>query len=158
LFRRKDHLEKIIYETIRLAQQSITLRLVQNNPVVFSNPSVTYSVPPGYYIATILMVNNCNPEAVVSHPPTEFHPERYRKNRLDGCPAGKEFLVSTFGHGKHACPGERFSINALKVITSIILERLRIKPQFKNVSIPETQLGAVARTDKHCYIAYSKLK
>jgi len=149
--------EKVIYETIRLAQQSITLRLAQQ-PVTFTKGNLSYEVPKGYYIATILMVNNCSPEAVVNYPPTEFHPERYKKNRLEGCPAGKEFLVSTFGHGKHACPGERFSLNAIKVIITIMLERLNLKPAFSTVKIPETQLGAVARADRLCFVNYTKLK
>lgn len=52
-------------------------------------------------------------------------------------------LLSTLSLTRHACPGERFSLNTIKLFVSILLDRLNLSPEFREVKIPETQLGAV---------------
>jgi len=152
-----EHLDKCIYETIRLAQQSITLRVVRK-PMEVTQGNKTFTVPPGYYLATLLNVMNCRPPAVPDgvFPSQEFHPERYSKGKVVGCPSSHEYVVSTFGHAKHACPGRSFSINTFKVVMNEIFDRLELTPTFKEVKIPHTQMGAVARLDRSCWVEYKK--
>jgi len=109
-----EYMDKCIYETIRLAQQSITLRVVRK-PITFTQGLKVYTVPPGFYLATLLNVMNCRPPAVpdISYPPQEFHPERYEKGKVLDCPASHDYVVSTFGHSKHACPGRLYALYLL---------------------------------------------
>jgi hypothetical protein len=55
--------------------------------------------------------------------------------------------------------GERFSLHTIKVILLSMLERLdmSISPESEGVTVPETQMGAVARTDRPCLIRYAQL-
>jgi len=63
-------------------------------------------------------------------------------------------LVSSFGHGRHACPAQRFSITAIRVSLRRPLERFEVTPQFA-VALPRArQLGAVARAAGPCVVAY----
>jgi len=117
-----------------------------------------YNIPTGYYLATLLNVMNCESPAVPAneYPPNEFHPERYLKGKVIGCPVSHEYVVSTFGHSKHACPGRLFSINTFKIVMNILFKRLEFTPQFNEVKIPHTQMGAVARLDRPCWVEYKK--
>lgn len=78
----------------------------------------TYTVPVGCYFATILNVNNTNPSTIPKLKEGEeevsaerFFPERFSRSRVMGVESGKEYMISMFGHGKHACPGERFLLS-----------------------------------------------
>ena len=40
-------------------------------------------------------------------------------------------LVSTFGHGRHSCPAQRFSISAIRIAIRRLLERYDLTPRFR---------------------------
>jgi len=103
---------------------------------------------------------NCQAPAVPDDkfPPTQFHPERFLRGKVIGCPVSHEYVMSTFGHAKHRCPGQAFSINTFKVVMNVLFTRLHFVPQFKEVNIPHTQMGAVARLDRPCWVEYKKIK
>ena len=71
-------LEAVCMESLRIAQQSITLRKVMK-PAKFSTAQGDFDLPKGMYIATLLSVTNTD-EGHVKHPfpLKEFHPERYQ--------------------------------------------------------------------------------
>lgn len=151
-------LEQCISESIRLAQQSITLRKVLR-PVCVGEEK--FEVPPGFFLATVLSVTNCCPLSLTSvhSTPDAFSPQRYNKNKLE--PAAlqskeKIWTVSTFGHGRHACVGERFAMSIMKIFLCHYLTKLKMRPLFERVEMIDSQIGAVARPAQPCRMAYSK--
>lgn len=97
-----EYLEKCFHESIRLAQQSLTLRLVLK-PISIEG----YAVVPGYYIATLLSCLNQQEDLLQSA--TAFDPEKHyeRGGRVkpEALADGANYSVSTFGYGPHQCPG-----------------------------------------------------
>ncbi len=96
-------LEQCAYESIRLAQRSLTLRKVLR-PCRVDTGAVTY----------------------------------------------------TFGHGRHACVGERFATAAIKVAVARHLAALELTPRFTAPTPPPGQMGAVARAAEPCVVAYRR--
>lgn len=156
-------LEAVIQESLRLAQQSITLRKVLR-PVSFSYEGGTLRLDPGMYIATLLSVTNkCN-RHVPNHPPlAEFFPERYTlssSNRSGGVELDPEIYpeavhvhLSTFGRGFHACPGQRFAMYIMKIAITKLLETCELTPQFEAPEIPSASVGAIARAVNPCIVS-----
>ncbi len=145
------YLESVMMESIRLAQRSITLRKVLQ-PVQLDDGAQTYTVQPGVYIATMLSVTNTETEALA-----RFDPAHYRKNQLAAelTPARKE-TVSTFGHGKHACPAQRFSHHMCKIVVTQLLARYALQPLFEHPEPSAKQMGGVARPDAPARMRYQK--
>ncbi|MGE0789931.1 MAG: cytochrome P450 [Sandaracinaceae bacterium] len=144
-------LEACAYESIRFAQQSITLRKVVNE-CTLDDGEREYRLAPGVYIATLLSVTNRE------RPPLDrFDAAHYDKGRLSSRVAlpTKE-TVSTFGHGIHACPGQRFAIGAIKVAVARHLDRLELTPRFGAPRIAKSQIGAVGRADAPCPIGFRR--
>jgi cytochrome P450 len=143
-------LEQCVYESVRLAQRSLTLRKVLQ-PCQVNAGGVTYTVQPGVYVATLLSVTNAAP------PLERFDPSHYERGRIAdrvGLPA-KE-MISTFGHGRHACVGERFATAAIKIAVSRHLEALELTPRFTDPAPPPGQMGAVARAAQPCMVKYRR--
>ncbi|KAK5020876.1 hypothetical protein LTS07_011378 [Exophiala sideris] len=89
-------------------------------------------VPKGTYILTPSSAANLDPD-VWGPTAREFDPWRFQKMRLV---PGQETLHSLvqmtpkftyFGHGKHACPGRFFAVNAIKVLLVYTLINYDIK-------------------------------
>jgi cytochrome P450 len=97
-------LEQCANESIRMAQRSITLRQVLS--------PLELSTHPGVMLTTMLPVNNTSAAPGLER----FDPLHYEDRRLAKnveLPARE--LVSTFGHGSHSCPAQRFSISAIRI-------------------------------------------
>lgn len=143
-------LERCANESIRMAQRSITLRHVLK-PVEVDDGHQTYRIEPGVLIATMLSVTNtsCGPGL------DEFEPCHYDGRRLapDVEVPTKE-LVSTFGHGRHSCPAQRFAITAIRVSIRSLLERFDFTPEFTSAEPRRRQLGGVARSERPCAVSY----
>ena len=140
-------LEQVMMESVRMAQRSLTLRKVVE-PVEFDDGSQVYQVRPGVYIATMLSVTN------VQGPDLElFAPEHYQRNQLAAAltPAAKE-TVSTFGHGKHACPAQRFSHHMCKIVVAKLLAEFQLTALFDDPQPSARQMGGVARPDEAAMI------
>jgi cytochrome P450 len=145
-------LERCAYESIRLAQRSLTLRQVLR-PLELDDGLVKYALAPGVLIATMLSVTN--PSAAPGL--DRFDPDHYEGRspaRRLALPARE--LVSTFGHGRHTCPAQRFSISAIRIAVRRMLERFELRPAFASAAPRRRQLGAVARAERPCPVDYRR--
>lgn len=137
---RMGFLEQVMMESVRLSQSSITLRKVMR-PIEFDDGTHRYQVEPGVYVTTMLSVRNRETPAL-----RRFDPDRYNRMRPKPAlvPHGLE-TVSTFGHGKHACPALRFSHYMAKIVLAKLLDRFTLEPLFADAEPSPRQLGGVAR-------------
>ncbi len=78
------------------------------------------------------------------------HFEGRRFVRADELPARE--LVTTFGHGRHSCPAQGFSIAAIGHATRELLGRFELTPRFRDPRPLRRQLGGVARADRRCRV------
>jgi cytochrome P450 len=62
-------------------------------------------------------------------------------------------LVSTFGHGRHACPAQRFSISAIRIAVRALVERFDLE-RLDDAEPRHRQIGGVARGERPCRVAY----
>lgn len=147
-----DHalLEACASEAIRMAQRSITLRQVCRD-VDFDDGERTYRLARGTFVTTMLSVTN----TTVAPGLDAFEPSRWAGRRLaDADALAARELVSTFGHGRHACPAQRFSIAAIRVAVGALCRRFDLTPGWTGVAPLRQQLGGVARADRPCPLAY----
>jgi len=143
-------LEACASEAIRVAQRSITLRQVVR-PLDLDDGQRTYRVAPGTFVTTMLSVTNTTAAPGLA----AFAPERWAGRRLaaaDDLPARE--LVSTFGHGRHACPAQRFSIAAIRIAVGALCRRFDLNAEWHDVGPLRQQIGGVARADRPCPLAY----
>lgn len=132
--------EQLLMESVRLAQRSITLRKVMQE-IQFDCGDALYTIQPGVYITTMLsVINTQTPELA------RFDPDHYQGRRIhpDLIAQGKE-TISTFGHGAHACPAQKFSHNMCKVLLAQLLENFDFDPLDVAVEPSSSQMGGVAR-------------
>ena len=132
-----------------MAQRSITLRQVIR-PVTVDDGTRTYQLEPGVFLATMLSVTNQSAAPGLDR----FDPDHYEGRRLAPSVAleTKE-LVSTFGHGIHTCPAQRFSVSAIRTVVRGLVDRYDLTV----ASTPEPrrrQLGGVARAEQACIMSY----
>lgn len=149
-----DLLVRYAYESIRSAQRSITLRQVLR-PIEFAADDGTHRLEPGVLITTMLSVTNPTASPDLGH----FDPAHYDGRRLaarvvDELPA-KE-LVSTFGHGSHTCPAQRFSISAISAAVHALLDAYDLEPGFTDPRPLTRQIGGVARADRPTPVTYRR--
>ena len=142
------YLEQVLMESVRLAQRSITLRKVLE-PVEVATEKACYTVNPGVYITTLLSVKNTEGESLA-----QFDPDHYQGNRLrpEFTEGGKE-QVSTFGHGRHACPAQRFSHMMCKTVVAAVLERFELELLTTACEPSSRQIGGVARSAEPTLVA-----
>jgi cytochrome P450 len=145
-------LEQCANESIRLAQRSLTLRRVMR-PLEVDDGRTRYRVEPGVMLATMLSVTNASAAPGLDR----FDPARYRGRRLaDDVPLAARELVSTFGHGPHSCPAQRFSISAIRIALRRLLEHFALEARFADARPLRRQLGAVARAKSRCDVSYRR--
>lgn len=149
-----DLLTRVAYESIRLAQRSITLRQVLR-PIDFEADDGVHRLEPGTLITTMLSVTN--PTAAPDL--DRFDPAHYDGRKLAGAvnadlPARE--LVSTFGHGSHTCPAQRFSISAIRTAVHALLDAYDLAPGFADPHPLTRQIGGVARADRPTPVAYRR--
>ena len=91
-----------------------------------------------------------------AHPGLEgFDPDHYQRGRLrPELELPTREVVSTFGHGIHACPGQRFAVATIKLAVAGYLGRLELTPRFGTARPPPKQIGAVARAEAPCVVDY----
>ena len=147
-------LERSALESIRLAQRSLTLRRVLR-PLEIETGSGKHRLAPGVFLATMLSVTN--PTAA---PGLErFDPDHYAGRRLaDAVALPARELVSSFGHGRHSCPAQRFSISAIRIAVRRLLERYELEPLFSAAQPRARQIGGVARAARPCLVEYAARK
>ncbi len=143
--------QRCALESTRLAQRSIMSRAVLT-PVDLDTGDVTYRVPAGWIIATLLPLLNTSVAPGLEH----WHPDRWHRHRLaeqDGLPS--PMLVTAFGHGRHSCPAQPFSLAAMTSAMTRLFGHYRMTPRWASYPrpVPE-QIGGVARAADRCPVDY----
>jgi cytochrome P450 len=145
-------LERCVLESIRIGQRSIMMRTVLT-PCELSDGATTYRVEPEVVIATMVPLTN-----TTAMPGLEgFDPDRWAGRRLRNeaeLPARE--LVTTFGHGPHRCPAQRFSLSAIGRAVRRLFDAYELEPSFSAVRPLPLQVGGVARAADPCPVAYER--
>jgi cytochrome P450 len=147
-----DLAQRCALESTRLAQRSIMTRTVLS-AVELDTGTVTYQVPPGWTIATLLPLLNTS----VAPGLQRWDPDRWTRHRLteqDALPS--PMLVTAFGHGRHSCPAQPFSLAAMTAATTHLLGAYDMTPRWASHPQPvAAQIGGVARAAGRCQFDYT---
>jgi len=113
--------EACALESIRLAQRSIMARYVLA-PVTLDVGDCAFEIAPGTTVATLLPLTN-----VSSAPGLEvWDPTRWKGRRLaDASALAAVELVTAFGHGRHTCPAQPFSLATMTTSLTRLTSALR---------------------------------
>ncbi len=124
------------------------------SPVRFDTGEVTYQVPPGWTIATLLPLLNTSAAPGLQH----WDPDRWNRHRLiDQNTLTSPMLVTAFGHGKHSCPAQPFSLSAITAATTALLGDYQMTPRWTSHPQPvPAQIGGVARAQGPCLVDYAR--
>ncbi|MFM7785936.1 MAG: cytochrome P450, partial [Gammaproteobacteria bacterium] len=143
--------DEVFMESTRIAQRSLTLRKVLRE-IDFDAGDAVYRVQPGVYIATMLSVTNTQTAELARFDPAHYRGRELRPELLE---KGRE-SVSTFGHGRHACPAQRFSRCMARIVISRLLERFTLEPLFDSLVPSVRQMGGVSRPQATTRIRYRR--
>ena len=149
----KDLAQRCALESTRMAQRSIMSRAVLS-PVCLDTGATVYEVPVGWTIATLLPLLNTS----VAPGYAEWDPDRWNRHRLaDAALLPSPMLVTAFGHGKHSCPAQPFSLAAMSTAMTRLLARYDVTPRWSGHPrpVPE-QIGGVARAAGPCPVSYAE--
>ncbi|MFZ0230109.1 MAG: cytochrome P450 [Mycobacterium sp.] len=146
-----DLAQRCALESTRLAQRSIMSRAVLS-PVVLDTGDMSYQVPPGWTIATLLPLLNTSAAPGLE----DWNPERWTRHRLnDEKSLPSPMLVTAFGHGRHSCPAQPFSLSAMTAAMTHLFGCYRMTPKWTTHPRPvPAQIGGVARADGPCRLHY----
>lgn len=146
-----DFTQRCALESTRLAQRSIMMRTVLST-VRLDTGEVTYEVPPGWNIATLLPLLNTSAAPGLE----QWGPDRWTRHRLTEPNAlPSPMLVTAFGHGRHSCPAQPFSLAAMTAATTQLLREYRMTPLWTSYPLPvPAQIGGVARAAGPCPVDY----
>lgn len=138
-------------ESTRMAQRSIMSRAVLA-PVDFDTGDVSYRVPAGWTIATLLPLLNTSAAPGLER----WDPDRWHRHRLaDPSALPSPMLVTAFGHGRHSCPAQPFSLAAMTAAVTHLLGRYALTPRWTSHPTPvPAQIGGVARAADACPVDY----
>jgi cytochrome P450 len=139
--------QRCALESTRMAQRSIMSRAVLA-PVAFDAGDVLVDVPAGWTIATLLpLLNTSAAPGLEVWDPARWH--RYRLTDHRGL--ASPMLVTAFGHGKHSCPAQPFSLSAMTAAMTHLLGRYEMTPAWAEYPRPvPQQIGGVARAADPC--------
>jgi cytochrome P450 len=146
-----DLAQRCALESTRLAQRSIMSRAVLA-PVCLDTGEISYDVPPGWTIATLLPLLNTS----VAPGLENWDPGRWTRHRLtDEKALPSPMLVTAFGHGRHSCPAQPFSLSAMTAAMTHLFGRYRMTAGWTTHPRPvPAQIGGVARADGPCRLDY----
>jgi cytochrome P450 len=139
-------------ESTRLAQRSIMSRAVLT-PIDLDTGDATYRVPPGWTVATLLPLLNTSVAAGLE----TWDPARWNRFRLaDANALPSPMLVTAFGHGRHSCPAQSFSLAAMTTAMTRLVNHYRMTPRWMSYprAVP-AQIGGVARAADRCPVDYA---
>ncbi len=147
-----DLLDRCALESIRLRQRSIVLRRVLA-PCELADEHTRYRLSPGSFAATMLSLTN--PTALPGL--DGFDPDHYLDRRFQRTrELSARELVTTFGHGKHSCPAQAFSIRSIRCAVLALLQTFDLRPAFEAPRPLRRQIGGVARADRPCRVRYER--
>lgn len=133
-----------VFDEIRTLAQRVGFRVWMGEEA--------YTIQPGVYITTMLsVINTQTPELA------RFDPDHYSGRRIDPglVTQGKE-TVSTFGHGSHACPAQKFSHNMSKVLLAQLVENFEFGSLAEVVEPSSAQMGGVSRSENDVVLQYTR--
>ena len=147
--------EQCALESIRLAQRSIMSRYVLSEVTldVGDTAHTALTVPPGVTIATLLPLTNTEAPGY-----EQWCPGRWNRHRLaDPSDLASPALVTAFGHGKHSCPAQPFSLAATTAAATKLFGAYEITPSWDADPRPvAAQIGGVARAAEACPVSYRR--
>jgi cytochrome P450 len=146
--------QRCALESTRMAQRSIMSRAVLS-PVDFDTGDVSYRVPAGWTISTLLPLLNTSAAPGLDR----WDPDRWHRHRLaDQTALVSPMLVTAFGHGRHSCPAQPFSLSAMTTAMTHLIGRYELTPRWTNHPKPvPAQIGGVARAAEACPIDYARI-
>ncbi len=146
-----DLAQRCALESTRLAQRSIMSRTVLS-PVCLDTGDVSYQVPSGWTIATLLPLLNTSAAPGLEN----WDPDRWTRHRLtDEKALPSPMLVTAFGHGRHSCPAQPFSLSAMTATMTYLFGRYQMTPGWTAHPRPvPAQIGGVARAEGPCRLDY----
>lgn len=143
--------QRCALESTRLAQRSIMSRSVLS-PVDLDTGDQIYRVPAGWTVATLLPLLNTSAAPDLQ----AWEPNRWHRYRLaDTASLPSPMLVTAFGHGKHSCPAQPFSLTAMTTAMTRLLGAYEMTPEWPHYPRPvPAQIGGVARSADPCPVNY----
>jgi len=143
--------EACALESIRVHQRSIMLRQVLR-PIELDDGTQRYAVEPGVTIATLLPLTNLSAAPGLDR----WDPSHWNGRRLrDPSDLAAVELVTAFGHGRHPCPAQPFSLAAITRAVTDLLERYELVAELTEVRELPSQIGGVARAADPCPVRYT---
>ncbi len=143
--------EMCCLESTRLSQRSIMARYVLA-PVSLNVGDEEYQVSPGVTIATLLPLTNTSAGAGLE----EWDPRRWNRRRLaDSSALAAIELVTVFGHGRHTCPAQPYSLSAMTATVTRLFQEFAFDSDWTDRPPPvRSQIGGVARSADPCPITH----
>jgi cytochrome P450 len=145
--------EACALESIRLAQRSIMARYVLA-PVTLDVGTAQHHVAAGVTVATLLPLTNTSaaPGLEVWDPG-----HWYRRRLADPSTLEAVELVTSFGHGRHTCPAQPFSLSAMTAAVTRLLTEYELNPLWVDPPVPvAAQIGGVARSAAPCPLHFER--
>lgn len=145
--------EACALESIRVAQRSIMARYAMA-PFGFDVGDAVLEVSPGTTVATLLPLTNLSSAPGLA----EWDPTRWKGRRLaDSSTLASVELVTAFGHGRHTCPAQPFSLAAMTTTLIRLLSTYQWTPGWRDRPLPvRAQIGGVARSGGPCPLTYRR--
>ncbi|MGO4257781.1 cytochrome P450 [Marmoricola sp. RAF53] len=149
----RDLAERSALESTRLAQRSIMSRAALTE-VELDDGRASYRVPAGTTIATLLPLLNTTAGPGLD----SWDPDRWNRWKLaDTGTLASPQLVTAFGHGRHSCPAQPFSLAAMTAAATGLLGRFELTPTWTEHPQPvPAQIGGVARSAAPCEASYRR--
>jgi len=140
-------------ESIRMAQRSIMARYVMA-PVAIDVGDALHEVSAGATIATLLPLTNTSAAPGLG----SWDPDRWNRRRLaDPSALAAVELVTVFGHGRHTCPAQPFSLSTMTAAASRLVASFDLEPAWTDRPRPvRAQIGGVARASGPCPVRYRR--
>jgi len=146
--------EQCALESTRLAQRSIMSRYVLR-AVELDIGDTTLIVEAGTTVATLVPLTNSSAAPGLDR----WDPRRWHRRRLaDSASLPAVELVTAFGHGRHSCPAQSFSLAAMRSALVRLTSRYSLDPVWTQHPVPvPAQIGGVARSADACLLRYHRL-
>ncbi len=140
-------------ESTRLAQRSIMARFVVK-PVTIDVGDAVHEVDAGATIATLLPLTNTSAAPGLD----TWDPDRWNRRRLaDPSALAAVELVTVFGHGRHTCPAQPFSLSTMTAAATRLLSTFDMEPRWTGHPHPvPNQIGGVARAARRCPVSFRR--